>query len=661
MTQSGIKPHEELDGLLPFERLLTEISTLFINLPADKIDSEIVAAQSRICEILDIDRSTLWITSEDDPGMLLLTHIHQQPPVMLSIPERLSANKFWPWIAQKVLGGETVAISKMTDLPAEANRDRESFSPYGNKSGVYVPLSVGKGPVFGVLAFVVTRHERDWPKRVVQQFQLVAQVFANALARKRADEKLRESEQRLDLAADSAGAVLWGLDPATGSFWATKKTRELFDVSPDEVVTFDQFLGLVHPDDREMIRQAVQAAVRCREECDIECRIPMPDGSVRWVALRGRVGCTVSGKPDRIMGAFVDITERKRMEEQLLDRLQEIENLKQLLEKENVYLREEVGLLSAHEEIIGQSDAIRQVLGQAEQVAPTDSTALITGETGTGKELIARTIHNLSKRKKRVMVKVDCATLPSTLIESELFGREKGAYTGAMTKELGRFELADGSTLFLDEIGELSMELQTKLLRMLQSGEFERLGSSKTIRVDVRVIAATNRNLAEQVKKGTFREDLYYRLNVFPIEMPPLRNRPEDIPLLARAFVKEFNKKMGKRIESIPKKNMGLLKRYNWPGNIRELRNVIEHAVIVSNGEMLNLQVPKIPIEAAPSIRSLKEAEYQYIIEALEKTGWRIKGPNGAAEILELRPSTLYNKMNKLGIPLRRKKDLIRT
>ena len=661
MSQSGIKPYEELDELLPFERLLTEISTLFINLPADKIDNEIVAAQGRICEFLDLDRSTLWITSEDDPGMFLLFHFHQQQPVMLSIPDRLSGNKFWPWIAQKVLGGETVVISKMADLPAAANRDRESFSPYGNKSGVYVPLSVGKGPVFGALAFVVTHEERDWPKRVVQQFQLIAQAFANALARKRADEELRESEQRLDLAADSAGAVLWGLDLTTGSYWATKKTRELFGVSPNEVVTFDQFLGLVHPDDREMIRQAVQAAVRCMEECNIEYRIPRPDGSVRWMALRGRVGCKVPGEPDRIMGATVDITERKRMEAQLRDRLQEIENLKQLLEKENVYLREEVGHLSAHEEIIGQSDAIRQVLGQAEQVAPTDSTALITGETGTGKELIARAIHSLSKRKNRVMVKVDCAALPSTLIESELFGREKGAYTGAMTKEIGRFELADGSTLFLDEIGELSKELQAKLLRMLQSGEFERLGSTKTIRVDVRVIAATNRNLAEQVKKGAFREDLYYRLNVFPIEMPPLRKRPEDIPLLVRAFVQEFNKKMGKRIKSIPKKTMKLLERYNWPGNIRELRNVIERAVIVSNGEMLNLRVPKNPIEAAHPIRSLKEAEYQYIMEALEKTGWRIKGPNGAAEILKLKPSTLYNKMNKLGIPLSRKKDLIRT
>jgi PAS domain S-box-containing protein len=637
--------------------LLAELSAHFVNLPADQIYSEIEAAQRRICELLDLDRSGLWQVPEKKPGTLMLTHVH--PPIEVP-PSEWPGGEFFPWSTEKLLNGEIVSISKMTDLPPEACRDRESFQRWSTKATVVVPLSDG-GRVVGALSFARFREEGDWPETVVMGFQLLARVFANALARKRADEELRGSEQRLDLAADSAGAVLWSLDLTTGCYWATKKFREVFGVSPDEVVTFNQFLGLVHPDDREMIRQAVQATVRCREECNIEYRISRPDGSVRWMALRGRVDCKVTEEPNRIMGASLDITARKRMEEQLRDRLQEIENLKQLLEKENVYLREEVGLLSAHEEIIGESDAIRQVLGQAEQVAPTDSTVLITGETGTGKELIARAIHSLSKRKDRVMVKVDCAALPSTLIESELFGREKGAYTGAMTKELGRFELADGSTLFLDEIGELSKELQTKLLRMLQSGEFERLGSPKTIRVDVRVIAATNRNLEEQVKKGTFREDLYYRLNVFPIEMPPLRKRPEDIPRLVRAFVKEFNKKIGKRIQSIPKKTMELLERYNWPGNIRELRNVIEHAVIVSNGEVLNPRVPKNPNEAAPPIRSLKEAEYQYIMEALEKTGWRIKGPNGAAEILKLKPSTLYNKMNKLGIALHRKKDRIRS
>jgi transcriptional regulator with GAF, ATPase, and Fis domain len=255
------------------------------------------------------------------------------------------------------------------------------------------------------------------------------------------------------------------------------------------------------------------------------------------------------------------------------------------------------------------------------------------------------------------MVKVDCASLPATLIESELFGREKGAYTGALTKQAGRFELADGSTLFLDEIGELSLELQAKLLRVLEDGQFERLGSPKTISVDVRVIAATHRDLAEKVKDGTFRQDLYYRLNVFPVQLPPLRERPEDIPSLVWSFVGEFEKQMGKKVDSIPKRVMDLLQNYSWPGNIRELRNVIEQAVIVSNGGQLYLDMPT----SAGNIPSptLKEAERQHIVSVLSKTDWRIKGPAGAARLLGMNSSTLYSAMRRLGIPNRNGKPNI--
>jgi len=656
-----VKSHAERDEPLRFERLLAEISTFFINLPADQIDSEIEAAQHRICEFLGLDRSTLWQVSEGEPETMLLTHFYQPPESLLSAPERMSLKDFFPWAYSMIINGETVVIAKITDLPPEAGLDRENLGRYDTKSTVVIPLSVGGKPVFGVVSFVATREERDWPDAVVNGFQLIAHLFANALARKRADEALRDREARLSMATNAAGAGLWIMEINTGHVWVTTKTRELFRFAPDEDLTYESFIEVIHLEDRERVKLEVQQALQSGESYLSDYRVVRPDGTIRWIAAHGQRYLNSAGEPDRLMGVSLDITERKRMEVQLRDGLREIETLKQLLEKENVYLREEIDFLLEHEEIIGRSDAIRQVLGQAEQVAPTDSTVLITGETGTGKELIARAVHSLSKRKDRVMVKVDCAALPATLIESELFGREKGAYTGAMTKELGRFELADGSTLFLDEIGELPKELQAKLLRVLQSGEFERLGSPKTIRVDVRVIAATNRNLTEQVKKGAFRQDLYYRLNVFPIKMPPLRKRPEDIPFLVRAFVKEFNSKMGKRIESIPKKTMDLLQRYNWPGNIRELRNVVEHAVIVSNSERLNLRVPNNPIEADPPIPSFNEAEYQYIMKALEKTGWRIKGPNGAAEILKLKPSTLYNKMHKLGIPTRRKKDPIRT
>jgi transcriptional regulator with GAF, ATPase, and Fis domain len=337
-----------------------------------------------------------------------------------------------------------------------------------------------------------------------------------------------------------------------------------------------------------------------------------------------------------------------------VDRLTELRQLKERLQAENG----EIKVFRRHDEIVGQSEALKKVLQEVEQVAATDSLVLITGETGTGKELIARAIHNVSRRKDRFMVKVDCAALPTSLIESELFGREKGAYTGAITKQIGRFEIADGSTLFFDEIGELPLELQAKLLRVLQEGDFERLGNPKSIHVDVRVIAATNRDLAGKVKNGTFREDLYYRLNVFPIHVPPLRERREDIPLLVWTFVNEFNQKMGKKTASIPQKTMEALQGHSWPGNIRELRNVIEHAVICSTGERLNLQMPKT-FTMPPG--TLKEAEYRHIVSVLERTKWRIRGPYGAAQLLGMKPTTLYSTMSRLGIPTQRQKDDIST
>jgi transcriptional regulator with GAF, ATPase, and Fis domain len=374
---------------------------------------------------------------------------------------------------------------------------------------------------------------------------------------------------------------------------------------------------------------------------------------------QGQAYYSPSGKPDHLTGVTIDITKHKVQDQRLHDAYAEIKQLKEQLEAENIYLRHEAE--KSFEHIIGRSSALNQVLHRVKQVAATDSTVLITGETGTGKELIAQAIHNLSKRHGRLMVKVNCATLPAGLVESELFGREKGAYTGALVKQIGRFELANGSTLFLDEITELPLDLQAKLLKVLEGGEFERLGSPKTVRVDVRLVAATNRDIAAEVRRGAFREDLYYRLKVFPIEVPPLRERIEDIPLLVQAFVTEFSEKMGKKIRSLPKKNMDALQRYPWPGNIRELRNVIEQALIISSGDSLLVNLPQTPGGASFKSRTLEETEYQHIIETLSKTGWRIKGARGAAELLGMKPSTLYTRMNKLGIPNRREKDGIAT
>jgi len=644
---------------------------------------------------------------------------------------------------------------------------------------------------------------------------------------------LRINEARLELALNAAGAGLWSLDLDTYLFWGTDGTKEMFGFPKEGDISFEHFMGRVHPDDIDVIQEALSKVLQDGSNLNIEYRLLNPDETFYWVHSLGALSKPVDGGPLILIGLSVDITDRKNKELTIARQLQfenllleistkitrlhlscdldnlieqalakilnfiggdrsalirldlaknsslithayykdgfepvspdidlpslfpwsfsllkkghwhcftsldelppeadtdrrtyeamgvksslrvpipaeknvsylliinslskrvswsganlprlqifgevftnaiyrnmaeqdlrnscaEITALKEKLEVEADYLRAEVRASLSHEEIIGQSEPLAKVLAMVEQVAPTSSTVLVSGETGTGKELIAQSIHNDSPRRNKMMVKVNCASLPSSLVESELFGRERGAYTGALTRQIGRFELADDSTLFLDEIAELSLELQAKLLRVLQSGEFERLGSPKTIKVNVRLIAATNRNLREEVDKGRFREDLYYRLNVFPIHAPPLRERTNDIPMLVWAFVREFNETMGKRISRIRKNDMAGLQAYHWPGNIRELRNVIEHAVIISQGEELKMRPPENGRNNHALSLSLQELESSHIKDVLRQTGWRIKGDGGAAGILGLNPATLYSRMKKLGISSLREKD----
>jgi PAS domain S-box-containing protein len=330
----------------------------------------------------------------------------------------------------------------------------------------------------------------------------------------------------------------------------------------------------------------------------------------------------------------------------------EIKQLKDQLEAERAYLQEEIKLEFNHDNIVGKSDAIKYVFYKVEQIAGTDTSVLVLGETGTGKELVARAIHGMSGRKHRALVKMNCAALPATLIESELFGHEKGAFTGAQVKRIGRFEVANGTTLFLDEIGELPLELQPKLLQVIESGRFERLGSSETMNGDVRIIAATNRNLEEEVRQGRFRQDLWYRLNIFPITMPPLRDRPEDIPLLVTFFIEKITKRLGKTIEVIPSGVMEALQRYHWPGNVRELENVLERAVINSSGPKLRLvdELRKPLKDSAASQKTLEAVEREHILRVLEQTRWKVSGKDSAAEILGLNRSTLRARMRKLNI-----------
>jgi transcriptional regulator with GAF, ATPase, and Fis domain len=349
---------------------------------------------------------------------------------------------------------------------------------------------------------------------------------------------------------------------------------------------------------------------------------------------------------------FAHAIARKREHEKLLAAMAEIRLLKGRLERENSYLKQAVEI-RPQQRLNSRSPRFLSVVEEIKQVALTSSTVLLFGETGSGKEVVAQAIHDSSAQKDRAMIKVNCAALPASLIESELFGREKGAFTGALARQPGRFEIADGSTIFLDEVGELPLELQPKLLRVLQEGEFERLGGTKTIKVDARVIAATNRPLEQAVREGRFRQDLFYRLDVFPIEVPPLRERPEDIPLLSWTFVKEFGNSMGKRIEEIAEESMSALQDYHWPGNIRELRNVIERAMILSQRPKLYIKLSHTalrPVAVKAMAGSLDEAELTIIRQAVEQCNWRIRGANGAAALLNMKPTTLESRIKKLGL-----------
>ena len=401
------------------------------------------------------------------------------------------------------------------------------------------------------------------------------------------------------------------------------------------------------------------------EEVDDRVESRLVEEGIRAVLVapllskRGAIGalCLGSGTPGLYADADAEfLTEVGRQVALAVENMlayEEIARLKERLEEENLYLQEELKTDHTLPDIVGQSFAMRQVASAIETVAPTDASVLITGETGTGKELVARAVHNLSTRGHKSMITVNCAALPSGLIESELFGHERGAFTGAVTRKIGRFELADGGTVFLDEIGDLALELQAKLLRVLQEGTFERVGATHAIAVDVRVIAATNHALDTAVRDGRFRADLYYRLNVFPIALPPLRDRTEDIPGLVRHLVMKSCAKSGKRIDTVPQAAIDALRAYGWPGNVRELENVIERAVILSKGRQLELGQWLVRPRTTPQgteITSLAEMERRYILEVLEVTGWRVSGARGAATLLDMKPTTLDARMKKLGV-----------
>jgi PAS domain S-box-containing protein len=537
------------------------------------------------------------------------------------------------------------------------------------------------GPSDSTAVFVAGSRRPDFPSETEY---LVLQVATNqaAIALEQArqlsgrqsttDElkrRVAETEDRLQEMADKISEVIWikSLDPEERQLYVSPSYERVWGLPLKDLFQDPRaWVEAIHPDDRERVDRLFSLWVSEGDVSyqDIEFRIVHPDGNIRWIHERGVLTFNESGRPSRASGISTDITDRKAAEEELREAFDEIRRLKDRLQQENVALREEVEKVSMFEEIVGSSAALRAVLSDVSKVAPTDSTVLISGETGTGKELIARAIHKRSHRSARAFVSVNCAAIPPSLIASELFGHEKGAFTGALQRRKGRFELADGGTIFLDEVGELPAETQIALLHVLQEREFERVGGTETIRVDVRVVAATNRDLEVAVSEGSFRADLFYRLNVFPLEVPALRERRADIPLLVEYFVHRFAKRAGRHICGIRRETLSLLQSYAWPGNIRELQNVVERAVIVSESETLSIDERWLagwpvnpPVVAAEASPTLSSQEKDVIESTLLESKGRVSGPFGAAVRLGVPPSTLESKIKALKIDKRRFKS----
>ncbi len=490
-------------------------------------------------------------------------------------------------------------------------------------------------------------------------FEFVGAV-TDITSRKRAEEALRRSEGYLAEAQRLTHSGSWAWNVRTrDTFWSQEMFRILgFDPETTKP-TFSRFLERVHPEERPQIEEKarMEASQAGGAYSTSDYRIVLADGTIRHVHSASHSVLNESGEVAEVVGTTVDVTEQHQARVALETAFEEIKTLRDQLHKENIALREEIDKAFMFEDIVGESPALRAVLARVAKVASTDSTVLITGETGTGKELIARAIHKRSQRAARAFVSVNCSAIPATLIASELFGHEKGAFTGALQRRLGRFELAEGGTIFLDEIGELPAETQIALLRVLQEREFERIGGNQPIRADVRVITATNRDLERAIAAGTFRKDLFYRLNVFPIQVPPLRERKEDIPTLVEYFIHRFSRQAGKRIGILEKKTVELLEAYSWPGNIREMQNVIERSVIVYERDPFTVDPNWLSSKSEPapdtgiSVGRKSPAEEKEAIEAaLTATGGRVSGPFGAAAKLGMPASTLESKIRALKI-----------
>jgi formate hydrogenlyase transcriptional activator len=687
--------YETVNEPLRFETLLTSISTLCINFPSTFVESQIQKGLRLIVEFLNMDRGALAFL-DDDSRVMRTVSSYTVPGI--EFPGSVDASGFFTSSAKAGVRDLQVILARTDDLPAEGNEQRKYCEAGGIRTYVIIPIKL-RDAALGAGVFLSRREVSPWPGDMVRKLTILGEMLANVFGRMRAEEqnirllsfeKLLStiSTKLINLPVSEIDAEIQSGLKAVVNFLGVDRGT-VFQFSPDmarmnrthswaergilsspinyetealpwtaerlqtgELVLFERIEDLpveANIDRQVLLRYNINSAVM----------IPMMAGG----SILGSVSVSTIGREIiwprqlldrlRVIGdIFASALARKRAEESLHDALDELTVFKEQLQAENIYLRKETRVEHHLDRIVGHSAGLKDALFRASQAAQTDATVLILGETGTGKELMAIAVHNMSSRKDRPLITVNCAALPADLIESELFGHEKGAFTGADARQPGRFEIAHKSTVCLDEVGELPFRLQAKLLRVIQDGELQRLGSPRTHKVDVRIVATTNRNLEEEVRKGRFRKDLFYRLNVFPIVIPPLRERREDIPLLVETFVAKYGRKLGKKITSVAKETMKALMDYPWPGNIRELESVIERSVILCPGTVLRL-VDKlaVPSRKAVSTRStLRDLEREHILSVLSETRWRVEGVNGAAAILGLHASTLRSRMRKLGI-----------
>ena len=631
---------------LDFESFLGEMSSELVNLPLEAIDAVIESSVKKLVELFDADRCHLGEFSADQ-SKIEVSYFYSQPGI--DIPQITELGEHYlSFVYENIKKDKLIAIGNTRELPDQAKQDRAVLDKMGIKSLLILPIKIDDVVQYGFSLSTVTKHI-NWEKTTINRIMITANILANVIQRKMALKQILDEKEWTEAVMEGMPQITYVFDLQGKLKRWNKDAEVILGYSAEEMK--DKFIGdLYNDEDLKRVMKVVEKIIEDGRERQVEYDFVTKSGEIIPFHYGSGKLMEIGGE-QYIVGQTINISEIKQAQEKIAEQLDEIKLLKDQLEAENIYLRHELLETDSYSEIIGESDILKYILYRVEQVAPLDTTVLLEGETGTGKELFARAIHRKSNRHDKALVTVNCASLPASLIESELFGHEKGAFTGALQKQIGRFELANGGTLFLDEVGEIPIELQAKLLRVLQEGEFERIGNPRTMKVDVRVVAATNRNLEQEILEGRFRKDLFYRLNVYPISIPSLKERISDIPLLVEYFVKRLNQKLGKNITRIPRKVMEQLKQYHWPGNIRELENILERAMILSRSSTLVIEKLKTPDHAPKEKRpTLADHERDYIIKVLDQTLWRINGPKGAARILDMHPETLRTRMRKFGI-----------